>query len=63
MKYLLDAWLERFDPVVRLLDAGGGNVLAEWRGDAVRRLIADGVLELAEPGESALRLAGLGSGV
>ncbi|MBS4095265.1 MAG: hypothetical protein KGZ83_00330 [Sulfuricella sp.] len=59
MKYLVDAWLERFDPIIRLFDAVTGKTLAEWRGADVQRLISDGTLEIADLDESACRLAGL----
>lgn len=59
MKYRVDAWLERFDPIVRLLDGVSGVLVAEWRGDDVRRLFADGTLEIANLAESVCQLAGL----
>ena len=59
MNYLVDAWLERFDPIVRLLDGVSGSAVAEWRGDEVRRLLADGSLEIANLAESVCQLAGL----
>lgn len=59
MKYLVDAWLERCDPIIRLLDGVSGRTVAEWRGDEVRRLFAEGSLEMAGLTESVYRLAGL----
>lgn len=59
MKYFVDAWLERFDPIVRLLDAASGRTVVEWHGEDVRRLIAEGTLDVADLGNSACRLVGL----
>lgn len=59
MKYFVDAWLERFDPIVRLLDAVSGRTVAEWRGEDVRRLIAEGTFDVADLGNNACRLVSL----
>jgi len=59
MKYFIDAWLERFDPIVRLMDAVSGRIVIEWHGEDVRRLLADGTLDVADLGNSTCRLVGL----
>lgn len=59
MKYFVDAWLERFDPIVRLLDAASGRTVVEWRGEEVRCLIAEGTLDVADLANTACRLVGL----
>ena len=54
MEYMVDAWLERRDPVLRLIDAKSCATLAEWRGETLRNLLDKGFLELDCLLESAL---------
>lgn len=52
MTILIDAWLERRDPLLRLWDADNHVVLVEWRGDRLRSLFEAGLLELDNIAES-----------
>lgn len=38
MDWVLDAWVERADPWVRILETGSGRVVREWHGEAARAL-------------------------
>ncbi len=52
MHLMLDAWLERSDPRLRVLDARSGEVLWQWHGEAVRALLESGrlhALDLQSP--------------
>ncbi len=60
MQLMVDAWLERREPVVKLVETGSRLTLAEWRGDKVRQLLDEGLLELDCLLESVLQVAGLG---
>ncbi|MFA7240973.1 MAG: hypothetical protein WC091_12750 [Sulfuricellaceae bacterium] len=60
MEYMLDAWLERRDPVVRLIDVENRATLAEWRGEPLRKLLEEGFLEWDCLLESALQFLGRG---
>lgn len=60
MEYLVDAWLERRDPVVRLIDAKNRTTIKEWRGETLRKLLDEGFLELDCLLESALQFLGAG---
>lgn len=55
MEYMVDAWLERRDPVVRLIDMKNCATLTEWRGETLRKLFDEGFLELDCLLESALQ--------
>lgn len=63
MQFMVDAWLERREPVVKLVETGSRLTLAEWHGDKVRQLFDDGLLELDCLLESVLQVAGLGGQV
>ena len=60
MEYMVDAWLERREPVVRLIDMKNCATLAEWRGETLRKLFDEGFLELDCLLESALQFLGAG---
>ena len=51
---LPDAWQERRDPVVRLLDRESLITITEWRGDRLRGLLENGALEMDALDESVL---------
>ena len=40
MTYVIDAWLERRDPRLRVMETDTGRVVVEWKGDEVGRLVA-----------------------
>jgi len=42
MSFLIDAWLERKDPVLRLLDSKSGMVLREWDANAINKWTESG---------------------
>lgn len=46
MTILIDAWLERRDPTLRVWDCDRHEVLVEWRGAKLRCLLEQGSLEL-----------------
>lgn len=46
MTILIDAWLERRDPRLRVWDCDNHEVLVEWRGANLRWLLEQGLLEL-----------------
>lgn len=46
MTILIDAWLERRDPALRVLNGDTREVLIEWRGMALRGLFESGLLEI-----------------
>lgn len=46
MTILIDAWLERRDPTLRVWDCDSHEVLVEWRGATLRGLLEQGLLEL-----------------
>lgn len=46
MTILIDAWLERSDPALRVWNCDRGEVLVEWRGAGLRHLFEQGLLEL-----------------
>lgn len=48
MRYRIDAWLERVDPEVRVLDNRSGTVLLSWGAEQLRWLIEQGELEYEE---------------
>lgn len=52
MTILIDAWLERRDPLVRVWDCDKHEVLLEWRGARLRNLLEQGLLELDDLAES-----------
>lgn len=60
MVYMIDAWLERRDPVLRLIDVENRTTIKEWRGEALRKLFDEGVLELDCLLEGVLRFLGTG---
>lgn len=60
MEYLIDAWLERRDPVLRLIEVKSRSTLAEWHGETLRKLLDEGFLELDCLLESALQFLGAG---
>ena len=60
MEYMVDAWLERRDPVVRLIDMKNCATIKEWRGETLRKLFDEGFLELDCLLESALQFLGTG---
>jgi hypothetical protein len=62
MKLELDVWLERAEPCITLRDAGSGQVLLQWDGEAVRRELASGDLcmeDLCDTGLSCAERLGL----
>ncbi len=46
MTILIDAWLEKRDPTLRIWDCDHREVLVEWRGTSLRNLLEQGLLEL-----------------
>lgn len=46
--FKLDAWLERRDPMLRIVDEGSDRTVAEWRGEALQELLESGVLSSGE---------------
>ncbi|RMD70244.1 MAG: hypothetical protein D6819_04725 [Gammaproteobacteria bacterium] len=48
MKLMLDAWLERSDPMLRILDAQSGEVLWQWNSAAIHALVESGRLSAAD---------------
>jgi hypothetical protein len=48
MKLIIDAWLERCSPYLKIVDADTRNTIARFEGAEVNQLFADGVLT---PGE------------
>lgn len=52
MTILIDAWLERREPSLRVWDCDRHEVLVEWRGASVRNLLEQGLLEMDDIEES-----------
>lgn len=52
MTILIDAWLERCEPTLRVWDCDRREVLVEWRGASVRNLLEQGLLEMDDIEES-----------
>ena len=48
MTYLIDAWLERPEPRLRILHCGTGRVCAELDSQASRELVDQGDLDVHE---------------
>ncbi len=48
MTYLIDAWLDRPEPYVRILDRATGAVCAQLEGEALEELCAQGDLTIQE---------------
>jgi hypothetical protein len=48
MKLILDAWLERCSPRLKIVDTDTRNTIAHFEGAEVGQLFADGVLTLGE---------------
>lgn len=48
MRLIVDAWLERSEPLVTLRDAESGRALARWQGATVGRLLEEGGLALED---------------
>lgn len=46
MTILIDAWLERRDPTLRVWDCDRHEVVVEWRGTSLSNLLEQGLLEL-----------------
>jgi hypothetical protein len=44
----LDAWLERPNPLLRIVDSRSRRVVAEWRGDDLQALLDSGTLAPAD---------------
>jgi hypothetical protein len=57
MRPLIDAWLERHDPILRLLDADTGRELARWGPDRVRPMLEAGTLWLPDLLDESLGLS------
>lgn len=52
MTVLIDAWLERREPMLRIWNCDIREVLVEWQGEHLRNLIDQGLLELDDLTES-----------
>ena len=52
MTILIDAWLERHDPSLRVWDCDKHEILVEWSGTSLRDLLDQGLLELDDLAES-----------
>ena len=48
MNYIVNAWLERDEPQLKVTSNLTGQVLIDWRGEKVRQLIDNGELDVAE---------------
>ncbi|OMH30344.1 hypothetical protein [Motiliproteus sp. MSK22-1] len=48
MSYVIDAWLERGDPQLKVTSERTGQVLVDWNAVTVRELIESGQLDVAE---------------
>ena len=48
MNLMLDAWLERSDPRLRVFDTRSGEILWQWNSDAVHALLESGRLSAAD---------------
>lgn len=46
--FTLDAWLERPNPLLRIVDSRSRRVVAEWRGDDLQALLDSGTLAPAD---------------
>ncbi|MBZ0105612.1 MAG: hypothetical protein K8H84_08265 [Sulfuricella denitrificans] len=46
MTILIDAWLERCEPILRVWNCDRREVLVEWRGTNLRNMFEQGLLEL-----------------
>lgn len=44
MSYKIDAWLEREDPMIRVLDQSSGATLLSWRSEQIHWLMERGYL-------------------
>ncbi|MDF2182157.1 hypothetical protein [Neptuniibacter sp. CAU 1671] len=42
MTYQIDAWLERSDPYLRIIDCQSGVVVMEWRNQRLKGLLEQG---------------------
>lgn len=42
MTYQIDAWLERSDPYLRIIDRQSGVVVMEWRNQRLKGLLEQG---------------------
>ena len=54
MRAIIDAWVERHDPLVRLLDADTGAELLRWGPEQVRLMLEEGTLWLPDLTEEGL---------
>ncbi|MDD5391274.1 MAG: hypothetical protein PHD37_18205 [Gallionellaceae bacterium] len=52
MTILIDAWLERREPSLRVWDCDAREVLVEWHGANLRSLLEQGLLELDDLADS-----------
>lgn len=52
----INAWLERREPVVSLHSAISGNLIAEWRGEAVQELLEQGIVNCTELSSASRRI-------
>lgn len=48
MTYVLNAWLERDQPLLQVSDRRTGNVVIEWGAEQLRALFASGELSLGD---------------
>ena len=48
MSYVIDAWLERADPQLKVTSERTGQVVVDWKAVRVRELIDSGELDVAE---------------
>jgi hypothetical protein len=48
MKYIVDAWLERPDPQIRILDPRSGAIRLAWQPERVRELLDSGRISAAD---------------
>lgn len=48
MTFMIDAWLDRPEPYVRIIDRETGAICAQLQGDALRTLQDQGDLDLQE---------------
>lgn len=47
MSYLINAWLERRDPYIEIIDKSRDEVFLRLQGPVLRMMIDDGILECA----------------
>ncbi len=54
--YVIDAWLERREPLLRVLDCATGEELLRWQGAQLHQMLESGALSLQDLNDPDLSL-------